>query len=45
MTSVEIRDREIRGAWVTQSIEHFTLDFSSGRDLMVHGIEPQVEPH
>ena len=27
---------------MAQSVEHLTLDFSSGHDLMVHGIEPHV---
>ena len=28
------------GAWVAQSVKHPTLDFGSGHDPMVHGIEP-----
>ena len=28
--------------WVAQSVEHLTLDFGSGHDLMVRGIEPHV---
>ena len=31
-----------RGGWVAQSIKHPTLDFGSGRDLTVRGIEPRV---
>ena len=31
------------GAWVAQSVEHLTLDFSSGHDLMVCGFEPHVQ--
>ena len=31
-----------RGAWVAQSFNRLTLDFSSGYDLMVHGFEPHV---
>ena len=27
------------GAWVAQSVEHPTLDFGSGHDLMVHEFE------
>ena len=30
------------GAWVAQSVERPTLDFGSGRDLMVGEIEPRV---
>ena len=30
------------GAWVTQSVEHLTLDFGSGHNLMIRGIEPRV---
>ena len=29
-------------AWVAQSVEHPTLDFSSGHGLMGHEIEPHV---
>ena len=32
-------------AWVAQWVEHPTLDFGSGHDLTVHGIEPQVGLH
>ena len=31
-----------RATWVAQSVEYPTVDFSSGHDLMVHGIEPHV---
>ena len=30
------------GAWVAQSVERLTLDFSSGQDLKVCGIEPRI---
>ena len=30
----------VQGAWVAQSVECPTLNFSSGHDLTVHGIEP-----
>ena len=33
------------GAWVTQSVERLTLDFDSGHDLTVHGIEPRFALH
>ena len=33
----------LRGAWVAQWVEHPTLCFSSGHDLMVCGSEPHVE--
>ena len=31
-----------QGAWVAQLVEHLTLDFGSGHDLMVHEFEPCV---
>ena len=31
-----------RGAWVAQSVERLTLDFSSGHDLTVRGFEPHL---
>ena len=30
------------GAWVAQPVKRLTLDFGSGHDLMVHGIELQA---
>ena len=33
---------DTEGARVAQSAEHLTLDFSSGHDLTVHGIEHHV---
>ena len=30
------------GAWVAQSVKCPTLDFGSGHDLMVDGIEPRI---
>ena len=30
------------GIWVAQLVGHWTLDFSSGHDLTVGGIEPRV---
>ena len=30
------------GAWVTQSVEHPTLDFGSDYDLTVSGFKPRV---
>ena len=32
----------IQGAWMAQSVERQTLNFGSGHDLTVHGIEPSV---
>ena len=32
----------IRGAWVSQSVKHLTLDFGSGVDLVVRASEPHV---
>ena len=34
--------QKMRGAWVAQSVEHPTLDFGSGHDLMVCEFEPRV---
>ena len=31
-----------QGLWVAQSVERPALDFRSGHDLTVHGIEPHV---
>ena len=31
-----------RGTWVALSVKRPTLDFGSGRDLLVHGIEPRA---
>ena len=33
---------ELGGAWVAQSLEHLTLGFSSGHDLMVCESEPCI---
>ena len=30
------------GAWVAQSVKYLTLDFASGNDLKVYGIEPLI---
>ena len=30
------------GAWVAQLVKRLTLDFSSGHDLTVHGVEPCI---
>ena len=30
------------GPWVAHSVEHLTLGFSSGHDLMVRGLEPSM---
>ena len=32
----------LRGTWVAQLVKHVTLDFGSGHDLMVCGIEPSL---
>ena len=37
-----LKSLKCRGAWVAQLLEHSTLDFGSGHDLMVHGIEPHM---
>ena len=41
---VMTKERHARegGAWVAQSVEHLTLDFSLGHDLTVRGFEPHV---
>ena len=33
---------KIRGVWVAQSVEHPTLDFSSGRDSRIVGSSPAL---
>ena len=33
---------KVKGAWVAQSVNHPTVDFSSDHDLMVHEFEPRV---
>ena len=33
----------IRVTWVAQSVKCLTLNFGSGRDLVVHEIEPHLE--
>ena len=35
---------DLWGTWVAQSVKSLTLDFSSGHDLTVHGIEPHMGP-
>ena len=37
-----IRSNNYWDAWVAQSIEHLTLDFSSGHDLMGREFEPRI---
>ena len=34
--------KELRGAWVTQSVEHPTLDFGMGHDPRVVGFKPSI---
>ena len=43
-TPVNLKNRMLseRGAWGAQSVKRLTLDFSSGHDLMVCGIEPHI---
>ena len=36
------KKNKFQGAWVVQLVKHLTLGFSSGHDLKVCGIEPQV---
>ena len=38
-----LRYGKSQGAWVAQSVKLQTLDFGSGRDLIVHGIQPRVQ--
>ena len=40
--SHNLRYKDCGGAWVAQSVERPTLDFGSGHDLMVRGMEPCV---
>ena len=39
------RREELRGTWMAQLVEHLTLDFGIGHDLMVCEFEPQVGLH
>ena len=32
------------GTWVAQLVEHLTLDFSPGHDLIVYDIQPHIGP-
>ena len=41
----QLRKGNLRGTWVAQSAESAILDFGSGHDLMIHGIEPHVGLH
>ena len=34
---------DISGAWVAQSVEHLTLDFDPGHDLMFVGLRPVLD--
>ena len=40
-----IKAAMLRRTWEAQSVKHPTLDFSSGHDLAVQEIEPQVRLH
>ena len=42
MDHAEKKNRRKWGTWVAQSVKHLLLDFSSGHDLVVRGIEPLV---
>ena len=37
--------KERCGTWVTWSVQHLTLGFGSGHDLVVRGIEPRLRFH
>ena len=37
-----VRTIRNRGAWVAQPVKHLILDFGSGHDLTVRGLEPHV---
>ena len=40
-TKEPLKPSYLWGAWVAQSVKHLTLDFGSGHDLAVRGIEPR----
>ena len=42
LTESHLRLAHFQGAWVAQSVEHPTLDFGSGHDLVVRGIESHI---
>ena len=39
---MKVLKRVRRGAWVAQSVEHLTLDFSLGHDHRVVGLSPKL---
>ena len=41
-TKVKVKVAIDSGAWEAQSVKRLTLDFVSGHDLTVHGIDPSV---
>ena len=45
LSLASFRNAQSRGAWVAQSVEHVTLDFSSGHDLMTPGFERHIGLH
>ena len=40
MESIPAEKKDKRGIWVTQTVEHLTLDFGSDHDLRVLGLSP-----
>ena len=45
-TSIKIKEKASwRGTWVAQLVNHWTLGFRSGCDLMGHGMEPHIRLH
>ena len=42
MADKENKEVDSRGAWVAGLVKHLTLDFGSGYDLKVSGIEPHI---
>ena len=40
LATVRTRKARVGDAWVVQSVEHLTLDFGSGHDMRVVGLNP-----
>ena len=45
LRSPAVKNNLSRGAWVVQSVQRLTLDFGSGHDVTVRGIEPHIRLH
>ena len=41
----QLNEKEVRGAWVAQSVKHVVLDFSSNLDLRIMNLGLSWAPH